>query len=310
MISDPAIDRLQQMIRAPDLRGTRYELISILGEGGMGVVFLARDVVLDREVAVKVLDGADSAAAVRLGREARILARLEHPGIVPVHDFGELADGRIFYAMKRVRGERLDRWVAAGAGLRARLGVFVRICEAVAFAHAHGVIHRDLKPENVMVGEFGEVLVLDWGIALLKAAPALLQQGLERSAGSETSRLSRPAGSGTPPYMAPEQERGDDVDERADVYALGTILAEIVDRAPALLAIAAKARRLNRADRYPSVDELSADIARFLAGEAVAAHRETIIDRTRRFIRRYRTPIALVLTYVVVRLLLLWMLRT
>ncbi len=276
----------------------------------MGVVFLARDVVLDREVAVKVLDRADSAAAVRLGREARILARLEHPGIVPVHDFGELSDGRIFYAMKRVRGERLDRWVAAGAGLRARLGVFVRICEAVAFAHARGVIHRDLKPENVMVGEFGEVLVLDWGIALSKAPPALLRQRPERSAGLETSSRSRPAGSGTPLYMAPEQERGDDVDERADIYALGTILAEIGDRAPALVAIAAKARRPDRADRYASVDELSADIARFLAGAAVEAHRETITDWTRRFTRRYRTPIALVLTYVVVRLLLLWMFRT
>jgi serine/threonine protein kinase len=309
MISDPAIDRLRQMIAAPDLSGTRYELISILGEGGMGVVFLARDAVLDREVAVKVLDRADSAAAGRLGQEARILARLEHPGIVPIHDFGELADGRIFYAMKRVRGERLDRWVAAGAGPAARLGVFVRICEAVAFAHAHGVIHRDLKPENVMVGEFGEVLVLDWGIALLKAAPAVLRHGPERSAGSEASTRSRPAGSGTPPYMAPEQERGDDVDERADIYALGTILAEIVDRAPALLAIAAKASRPNRADRYASVDQLSADIARFLAGAAVEAHRETIIDRTRRFTRRYRTPIALVLTYVAVRLLLLWMFR-
>src|ERR1700730_19362047 len=127
MISDPAINRLRQMIGAPDLSGTRYELISILGEGGMGVVFLARDAVLDREVAVKVLDRADSAAAGRLGQEARILARLEHPGIVPVHDFGELADGRIFYAMKRVRGERLDRWGAAGAGPAAPRGRLVRL---------------------------------------------------------------------------------------------------------------------------------------------------------------------------------------
>jgi serine/threonine-protein kinase len=109
--------------------------------------------------------------------------------------------------------------------------------------------------------------------------------------------------------MAPEQERGDEVDDRADIYALGTILAEIADRAPALLAIAAKARQPNRGDRYASVRELSADIARFLAGAAVEAHRETVIDRTRRFIGRYRTPIALVLTYIVMRLLLLWMFR-
>src|SRR5205085_5288833 len=125
-----------------------------------------------------------------------ILARLEHPGIVPVHDFGELADGRLFYAMKHVRGERLDRWAAAGPALRVRLDVFVRMCEAVAFAHAHGVIHRDLKPENVMVGEFGEVLVLDWGLATVK--------GPLSSAAS--------SGSGTPPYIAPEQARGEEVD--------------------------------------------------------------------------------------------------
>src|SRR5580765_675311 len=160
MIPEPAIDRLAAMFRNPDVTGTRYELVSVLGRGGMGVVYLARDTALDRDVALKIFDRPPGEA-----NEARLIARLEHPGIVPVHDFGELPDGRLFYAMKLVRGDRLDRWMAAGRDISERLGVFLRVCEAVAFAHAHGVIHRDLKPENVMVGEFGEVLVLDWGIA-------------------------------------------------------------------------------------------------------------------------------------------------
>lgn len=290
LISDPAFDRLHRMFGVPDVSGTRYELIALLGEGGMGAVYLARDTVLDREVALKVLERPTPQTAARLEQEARILGRLEHPGIVPVHDFGELADGRSFYAMKRVRGERLDRFVAAGADLHARLDVFVRICEAVAFAHAHGVIHRDLKPENVMVGEFGEVLVLDWGLAVEKG-------------------VAPDPGSGTPPYMAPEQERGEEVDERADVYALGMMLAGMSDLAPAVRAIADKARRPNRSDRYATVRDLSADVTRFLGGAAVGAHRETIVDRARRVAARYRIPVALVATYIIVRLLLLWTLR-
>jgi serine/threonine protein kinase len=160
MIPELAIDRLSAMFRSPDVSGTRYELVSVLGRGGMGVVYLARDTALDREVALKIFDRPSGEA-----NEARLIARLEHPGIVPVHDVGELPDGRLFYAMKLVRGDRLDRWMAAGRDIVERLGVFLRVCETVAFAHAHGVIHRDLKPENVMVGEFGEVLVLDWGIS-------------------------------------------------------------------------------------------------------------------------------------------------
>ena len=292
MISEPALNRLHQLFGKPDVGGTRYELRSVLGEGGMGVVYLAQDRVLDREVALKVLDRADASGAARLEQEARILARLEHPGIVPVHDCGELADGRMFYAMKRVRGRRLDHWVATGADVRARLDVFLRICEAVAFAHAHGVIHRDLKPENVMVGEFGEVLVLDWGLATVK--------GMDRGASS---------GSGTPAYIAPEQARGEAVDDRADVYALGAILAGIGDGIPALLAIAARARQVDRANRYASVQELSAEIARFQAGAAVAAHRESMVAMTARLVRRYRVPIGLVLVYLLMRFLLLWAFR-
>jgi len=291
VISDRALDRLHGLIAGPDLSGTRYQLVSELGRGGMATVYLARDTTLDRDVALKVLDWTvDESSASRLAQEARILARLEHPGIVPVHDCGRLADGRLFYAMKRVRGERLDRW-AEGRATHERLGAFLRICDAVAFAHAHGVVHRDLKPANVMVGEFGEVLVLDWGIAGV-------------SGQSEPGIVA-----GTPDYMAPEQVRGDrDVDERADVFALGTILtglAGVGDRRKALAAIAAKATSADALDRYPSVEALRADVARFMAGLAVDAHRESVGDLLFRVVHRHRLAIALVLAYLAMRLILL-----
>ena len=300
MISEPALDRLTAMFQGPDVTGTRYELISILGRGGMGIVYLARDTVLDREVALKIVERPSDEA-----NEARILARLEHPGIVPVHDFGELPDGRLFYAMKRVRGDRLDRWMASGRDLTERLGVFLRVCEAVAFAHAHGVVHRDLKPENVMVGEFGEVLVLDWGLAQLRSADCGLRIGLRNEdCGSRIGDVI----AGTTAYMAPEQARGDAVDHRADVFALGVMLDSIAEAAP-VLAIARKARSDDVAGRYQDVQELAADVSRFLAGRAVQAHRERLGDRLARFGRRYRLPILLVLTYLVVRVLLLWLVR-
>ena len=302
MISEPALDRLAGMFREPDVSGTRYELLSILGRGGMGVVYLARDTALGREVALKIVDraatdrGTDAGTPHALAGEARILARLEHPGIVPVHDFGELADGRVYYAMKRVRGERLDNWLAQERGIGDRLAVFLRVCDAVAFAHAHGVVHCDLKPENVMVGEFGEVLVLDWGIARTGIADCGL-------------RVADGLVAGTPTYMSPEQVRGDPaIDHRADIYALGVMLATMGGPAP-LTAISQKARALDASARYPTVRELAADVSRFLDGRAVGAHQERLVDRLARFWRRYRLPILLVATYLVVRVLLLWLAR-
>src|SRR5688500_17373720 len=147
------------------LADERYEVLEELGRGGMGVVYLAHDAELDREVALKVLnaDCTSPASAARLLQEARVLARLEHPGIVPVYDAGTLPDGRVFCVMKRVRGRRLDLWVTEAKGTRqlsteSVLRLFLRVCESIAFAHDAGVIHRDLKPQNIMVGTFGEVL--------------------------------------------------------------------------------------------------------------------------------------------------------
>ncbi len=165
-LSDRAIGRLRSIGNWPEFESGRYSVVEEIGRGGMGTVFLARDEVLGRDVAIKIPNSLDGEALDRrLQLEARALARLEHPGIVPIHDAGRLADGRLFYVMKRVEGRTLRDYLTEVSDLAARLRVFERICDPVAFAHAHGVIHRDLKPDNVMVGAFGEVMVMDWGAA-------------------------------------------------------------------------------------------------------------------------------------------------
>ncbi|HWN41404.1 MAG TPA: serine/threonine-protein kinase [Thermoanaerobaculia bacterium] len=339
-LPDGALDHLKEVASEPDLAGTPYEIAGTIGQGGMGTVYLARDRDLDREVALKVVQ-LHQEDTERMLREARILARLEHPGIVPVHDVGVLPDGRAWYVMKRVRGSRLDEH-ARSLSLPDRLRAFERICEAVAFAHAHGVIHRDLKPENVMVGPFGEVLVMDWGVAKLGPHPPAPSpasptpspgEGETEKAGKAGGGRGRPSpgegdgeageGSGvraptlhgtilgTPGYMAPEQERGEveRIDERADVYALGAILSFLLegeDRIPRpLQAIRSRAMAAEPEGRYPSVRELSADLGRYLDGLPVAAYRESLIEQAARLFRRYRAPILIVLAYLLMRALLI-----
>jgi serine/threonine protein kinase len=290
MISDRAIERLLDAAAWPEL-DTRYEITGVAGSGGMGTVYVARDHVLDRDVAVKVLDIADlsGSRAARLQREAHILARLDHPGIVPVHDAGTLTDGRAFYVMKLVKGRRLDSIIADRRPLAGRLTLFSRILESVAFAHAQGIVHRDLKPENVMVGGFGEVYVMDWGVAQDGGADA------------------EPAVVGTPGFMPPEQENACGVDHRADVFALGAMLAQVIgDVGPAALhAIASKARHQDASARYQSVELFAADLARFRNQDPVEAYRESVSERVVRLYRRYELPILLLLAYVVMRFVLL-----
>ncbi len=322
-LSDAALHHLREVADLPDLSGTPYEIVEAIGRGGMGTVYRALDRKLDREVALKVVQLPEGAGenVDRLLREARVLARLEHPGIVPVHDAGLLPDGRAYYAMKRVRGRRLDEY-ARTLALPERLRAFERICEAVAFAHAHGVIHRDLKPENVMVGPFGEVLVMDWGVAKTLTAsprkpspprpsspdPSLPPTPGEEGWGGEGTAHGTILG--TPGYMAPEQERGEveRIDERTDVYALGAILRFLLagEATPRPLeAIRGRAMAAEPEARYPNVDDLAADLGRYLAGLPVGAHRERLLERAGRFVRRHRVPIALILAYVVMRALLL-----
>ena len=311
-LPDKVVDHLREAVVLPDFSATRYELLGEIGRGGMGTVYAGRDKQLDRRVALKVLNILDPGgqAAERMAEEARVLARLEHPGIVPVHDLGTLPDGRIFYAMKLVDGTRLDAYAKTGSSLTERLRVFSRICDTVAFAHSQGIIHRDIKPENIMAGQFGEVLVLDWGVAKIV--------GMERehsSAGSPArSHTASGAVIGTPGYMAPEQAAGviDQVDARSDVFSLGMTLDALV--APLsvpkrLQAIWRKAASYDRSARYATVLELSDDVERFLAGEPVLAYRETALERLGRLAVRHQTLVLLVAAYLVMRILLFFFTR-
>jgi len=314
-LSDAALARLAEAVEAPELEGTKYELRGRVGRGGMGTVWRAFDRELGREVALKVMNGPDPrpGGEARLRTEAQVLARLEHPGLVPVHDLGTLPDGRLFYAMKLVRGRRLDEHVREMPSRAARLRVFERICDAVAFAHAHGVIHRDLKPQNVMVGPFGEVLVLDWGVAKVLADPeAAAAPPIEppaRPAVDVDAATLTAAGTvlGTPGYMAPEQARGETaVGVAADVYALGALISFLAGDDPprALAAMVARARAPRPADRYPSVATLQEDVSRFLSDLPVSAYAERPLEQARRLAGKYRTPLVLVLAYLVMRALL------
>jgi len=338
-LSDKAIERLRAGADEPDLAGTRYRLLERIARGGMGVVYAAEDEKLERRVALKVLDvpATDGDFANRLMREARVLARLEHPGIVPVHDVGTLADGRVFYTMKFVEGQRLDKFIEGVESVQDRLRLFLRICEAVAFAHARGVLHRDLKPANIMVGSFGEVLVMDWGLAKILRGEIPIA---DRAADPEATIFEKPKSTteeggstkssaitghgtvmGTPGYMSPEQARGEVevLDARSDIFSLGALLRFLLTQktptgiAPrldrSLEAICTKATADHRDSRYAAVQELGQDVSRYLDGLAVGAHRESIFEKTARFYRRYRFFILLILAYLVMRVILLLVLK-
>ena len=292
-LDDTAVARLRAVADVPDL-GDRYEVRQPIGHGGSSVVYAAYDRALAREVAVKVADayGTDATAMERLTREARILAALEHPGIVPVHDTGVTPDGRAFYVMTLVRGAGLAD-TAVGLSLQERVALFLKVGDAVAFAHAHGVVHRDLKPQNVMVGPFGEVLVLDWGVAAVAHEPT----------------GAAPVVVGTPGFMPPEQAAGAaHVDRRADVFALGALFQALLGDAPprSLAAVVERARATRPEDRYDSVEALQADVRRYLDGLAVSAYAEPLTERVIRVVDRYRVPIVLVAAYMVMRLALIY----
>ncbi len=265
---------------APPPVEDHYERIDLVGVGGMGRVFEAFDRALGRRVALKEvaphLDRAD--AADRLAQEARLTAELEHPGIVTVHDAGRTGDGRLFYTMRLVRGRSLSAHLDGPLderGRRALLRHLLDACNAVAYAHARGIVHRDIKPDNVMIGEFGETQVVDWGLA------RRLSDGPVRGA------------AGTEGFMAPEAEAGAAVDARSDVWSLGATLRAVMGpSAPSdLVAIADRAVSADPDGRYADAGGLARDLARYLDGRRVEAHTYTPVELLARFVEAWRAPL-------------------
>ena len=318
----------------------RYTVLRPHARGGLGVVSIARDEELGREVAFKELRDRfadDTEAQSRFILEAEITGTLEHPGIVPIYGLGRDANGRPFYAMRFIRGESLKNAIAdyhrqPGRNRRTHSGErhvryrkllssFIAVCQAVQFAHSRGIVHRDIKPANIMLGEFGETLVVDWGLA--KAAGAAGRAMPEFQAASSGTSVPTQMGTviGTPTYMSPEQASGqhDQVGPASDVYSLGATfftlltgkqafqqndLIDILEAVrdgdfpkprelnshvpPALESICLKAMSRDPAARYGSCLQLAEDIEHWLADEPVIAHQETVLERAARWSRRHR----------------------
>ena len=329
--------------------GTRFRVLRSHARGGVGEVFVARDTELNRDVALKEIQ--DRFADVprhraRFEFEAEVTGGLEHPGVVPVYGLGHTPDGRPFYAMRFIKGNSLKEVVRrfheaekqpdrnpgqSALELRDLLGRFMDVCDAVAYAHSRGVLHRDLKPGNIMLGKYGETLVVDWGLAKALGHPEP-ESPIERSelplkpeSGSELEPTEADSAVGTPGYMSPEQvdRRVGPLGVRSDVYCLGATLyhlltghapcegeqrGEIYQKvlkgdiprphalnpriAPALEAICLKALGLKPADRYESPQALKADLERWLADEPVEAYPEPLPTRAMRWVRRHKPWVA------------------
>ena len=300
----------------------RYRLIEVLGRGGMGEVYVARDEMMAREVALKrMLDESPSPDSVeRFLREARVQGRLDHPAIPPVYELSRDVDGRPFFAMKRLVGTPLSRildQLAKGDSeavtrypVQRLLRAFIEICHAVHLAHERGVVHRDIKPSNVMIGELGEVYLLDWGVAKVVGLRELTSmQDIPAGKTAASARSTLPGVViGTPGYMAPEQRDAEDVDPRADIYALGCVLFEILagmplhprtsakpgtdpvevcpslrapDREipPELDALCVAATQPDRANRLASAEQLASRVQRYLDGNRDLALRREIAGK-------------------------------
>jgi len=327
----------------PELEGhgassAKYYVEREVTRGGMGKIMIAVDRDLRRRVAMKVLlpgSGASRAQLERFLEEAQATGQLEHPNIVPIHEIGIDRNGRPFFTMKLVKGISLkevidELWKKRPSFTKKYtpvklLQIFLQVCNGMSFAHSKGVVHRDLKPENIMIGDYGEVLVMDWGLAKIlgredRAGDELVQTIRSRRRGAKVSREGKVAG--TPAYMAPEQAAGkvSEIDERSDVYSLGAILYEMLSFYPPfegscvsdvitqvlkspvippskrnkanripreLNAICSKALSKNKEDRYQSVADLAQDVQNFLEERPVSAHKDTLLRKARKWVHRH-----------------------
>jgi tetratricopeptide (TPR) repeat protein/predicted Ser/Thr protein kinase len=302
-----------------------------IAEGGMGRIFRARDRRLGRQVAIKEMRAHSPDLVERFRRETRITAKLQHPSIVAIHEGGVWPNGDPFFAMEMIAGRALNKVIAETKASHERIALLphvIAVADALAYAHSVGVIHRDLKPGNVLVGDFGETVVIDWGLAReLGEADGSLPDSKPEAIETRVGAVL-----GTPAYMPPEQARGERVDERADVYAIGAllfhvlagtppvtgsssdeILAKVIDDGarpltelapdipPDLVAIVEKAMKRERDERYRTARELAEDLRRYQTGRLVGAHHYTFAQRVRRFVARHR----LVLSVATIALVLL-----
>ncbi len=308
----------KQLIAEPSVRAhprdpERYHIMGEHGRGGLGRVSRAHDLELGRDIAIKELISRDHINDVRFLREALITARLEHPGIVPVHEAGRWPDGTLFYAMKLVSGRSLRDLISECTTSDQRIGLIhhvIAVADAIAYAHGRNIIHRDLKPANVIVGEFGETIVIDWGLAKdLTAAEEPPPADGSPPAPSDGDLTIAGSVLGTPAYMAPEQQRGEPVDQRADVFAIGTMLWELCagQRTPPssaderhrvlrrasidrdLATIINKALDPDPARRYAAARALAADLKAFKSGVRIAARSYSLFAMLAHWTRRHRT---------------------
>ncbi|MDB4962009.1 MAG: serine/threonine protein kinase [Myxococcales bacterium] len=322
----------------PFVSQSLYKPDKEIARGGMGRIVAAEDQRLHRPVALKELIDPVPEQIGRFEREALITARLQHPGIVPVYEAGRWPSGEPFFAMKMVSGRPLDRVIAETRTLQERLALLPRIAaaaDAIAYAHSQRVIHRDLKPGNVLIGDFGETVVIDWGLAKdLDAGDAhesaqrthrVTSKKAQVTTDSDSSTLTiAGAVMGTPAYMAPEQARGEPLDQRADVFALGAMLYHVLagvppynartatdviaaaalgrvvpliereKRTPAdLVAIVNRAMAQEPPDRYADAGELADELRRFMTGQLVDAHRYTTVQKVVRFVKKHRAAVTI-----------------
>jgi serine/threonine-protein kinase len=328
-------------VGTPTSSGLRFRILRLLARGGLGEVFIAHDEELHREVALKAIQRESATSADSRSRfllEAEVTGRLEHPGIVPVYGLGLDADGRPFYAMRFIRGESLkeaigrfhqDEPTCRSLAFRELLGRFVDVCDAIEYAHSRRVLHRDLKPANIMLGPYGETLVVDWGLAKVAGrvetgSASSTEEGTLRPASAGDSDATMPgAWIGTPAFMSPEQAEGrqDLLGPSTDVYSLGATLYHLLTgqlafddpdvfvtlrkvregkflrpgainprvATPALEAVCLKAMALRPDDRYPSARALADDLKHWLADEPVSAYSEYWPLQLARWSRRHRS---------------------